>query len=273
MTKRFPPALSELLCPQQLDDLALPQSDIEHLKRMVTQSAIVNMLFHGGSGTGKTSAARMALKAISANNGVEFAGSATWKCDIVEQIENYASSQSLFGEKKCCLIDEADLLPKPMQNALRHIIDNTSKRTVYLFTANDISKISVAVQSRLLPLSFDVVSSDCPEVRQRILVRAKGVLSNANIPYDDVSLEKIIDERFPDLRAVANALQWEFGATLPLNSRTRRSQTVSCKKRPAFSTGHVRALGTGRNRVLTRRRRFSNQPAPIKKTMIVSVNG
>ena len=166
------------------------------------------------AGLGKRQQPGWLLKAISADNAVEFTASATCKSDIVEQIENYASGQSLLGGNKCCLIDEANLLSKPMQNASRHIIDSTSKRTVYLFTANDISKISVAIQSKLLPLSFDVASSDCPEVRQRILVRAKRVLSNANIPYDDVRLEKIIDERFPDLRAIANALQWEFGTTL-----------------------------------------------------------
>jgi replication-associated recombination protein RarA len=48
--------MSELLRPQEIGDLTLPASDIERLSRMVTSRSIINMLFYGKPGLGKTSA-------------------------------------------------------------------------------------------------------------------------------------------------------------------------------------------------------------------------
>jgi len=48
-----PRLLSELLRPQEIGDLTLPASDIEHLSRMVTSRSIMNMLFYGKPGLAK----------------------------------------------------------------------------------------------------------------------------------------------------------------------------------------------------------------------------
>jgi hypothetical protein len=42
------PLLSELLRPQQLDDLTLPIPTIDRLKCMVDEGNIPNLLFYGG---------------------------------------------------------------------------------------------------------------------------------------------------------------------------------------------------------------------------------
>jgi hypothetical protein len=51
--------VSELLRPQQLGDLTLPQPIIDRLQRMIDSNSIMNMLFYGDAGLGKTSAARI----------------------------------------------------------------------------------------------------------------------------------------------------------------------------------------------------------------------
>jgi DNA polymerase III delta prime subunit len=160
------PLLSELFRPQIIDDLALAEKEIGQLKQMLSQGSIMNLLFHGKTGTGKTTACTIILKAISPENGVKFSGSATWNVDLLSQIDMYACTQSVLGGRNC-LIDDVDLLSKPMQNALRGIIDKTSKNR-FLFTANDIRKVIPAIQSRALLLSFDVAPLDCAEVRDRI---------------------------------------------------------------------------------------------------------
>jgi DNA polymerase III delta prime subunit len=204
--------LSDLVRPQTIDELALVEQDIQRLKQMLCRGSIMNMLAHGQSGTGKTTACKIILKTIAPANGVEFAGSSAWNADTMAQLDMYASTQALVGGRKACLIDEVDLLPKSMQNALRPIIDMTSPTTPFLFTANDIKKVVPAIQSRALPLCFDVAAADRTDVKERLQTRYMRIMINANIPCDIERLERIIDDHFRDLRTIANCLQWECGS-------------------------------------------------------------
>ena len=59
--------LSELLRPTELADLIQPLELIQRLERMVERRALVNMLFHGKPGLGKTSAARILANKLDAD--------------------------------------------------------------------------------------------------------------------------------------------------------------------------------------------------------------
>ena len=52
-------SLSEILRPQTVSDLTLPTPIIDRLQKMIETNSIMNMLFYGKVGTGKTSAARL----------------------------------------------------------------------------------------------------------------------------------------------------------------------------------------------------------------------
>src|SRR6516165_5498728 len=93
-------------------------------------------------------------------------------------------------------------------------LDKKSMNTAFIFTANDIKKVIPAIQSRALLVCFDVAPADCTEMKQRLQTRYMRILSEANIPYEPVRLERIIEDHFPDLRSVANHLQWEFGTAV-----------------------------------------------------------
>jgi DNA polymerase III delta prime subunit len=142
--------VSELLRPQQLADLTLPRRVIERLQRMVDSGTIMNLIFYGKPGLGKTSAARIIAKTIGADVH-EINGSSLTGIDTVRnKVEGYASSVTLFNNPKICFIDEADYLSKNAQAALRHVIERSSSNCRYLFAVNDISKLIPAIQSRLI---------------------------------------------------------------------------------------------------------------------------
>src|SRR5262249_31844339 len=118
--------LSELLRPGQLDDLTLPERDIDRLTRMVDAGRVMNMVFHGGPGLGKTSGARIITQAVAGESGMEINGSVLTGIDSVrDRIEPFARSGSILGGQKICLIDEADYLSKNAQASLRYIIENS----------------------------------------------------------------------------------------------------------------------------------------------------
>src|ERR1700751_2117353 len=58
------PLLSEILRTRALSDLTLPTPTIERLQRVIETGSMVNLLFHGPVGSGKTSAARIFMDAI-----------------------------------------------------------------------------------------------------------------------------------------------------------------------------------------------------------------
>jgi DNA polymerase III delta prime subunit len=207
----LPQPLSELLRPQQLDDLTLPQRDIDRLQRMVDAGQVMNMVFHGQPGLGKTSAARIISNAVAGDAGMEINGSMLTGIDSVRQrIEPFARSGSVFGGKKICFIDEADYLSKSAQASLRHTIENAWSNCRFLFTANDIGKLIPAIQSRLTLVCFDIPPTEREQVLQRLRVRYRAKLGELGIAYDEVRLDELIGIYWPDFRKTTQQIEYEF---------------------------------------------------------------
>jgi DNA polymerase III delta prime subunit len=205
--------LSEALRPQRLSHLTLPQTQIERLQQMIVSGSIMNMVFYGKPGIGKTSAARILIKELGAQeNSIEINGSSTTGVEFVrDNIESFARSVSLLKGPKVCFIDESDYLSKQAQGALRYVIENSSHRVRYIFTANDRSKLIPAIQSRMLMICFDVLGPDVPEVLSRLVQRYEHALSKVGVAFDNQRLRQLVGIYFPDLRSMANAIEWEFG--------------------------------------------------------------
>jgi DNA polymerase III delta prime subunit len=205
--------LSELLRPQQLSDLTLPQRDIERLKKMVRSGTIMNMIFYGRPGLGKTSAARAIIADLVTNADAdcyELNGSSGNGAADVRKIRDYALSGSLNSGIKLCFIDEADFLSAQAQASLRYIVEKSSERCRFLFTANDANRFSEAICSRMRKICFDISPSDRAEVMERLIKRYQEVLPTLGIKYDEKRLREIVGIYFPDLRAISNEFEYEF---------------------------------------------------------------
>jgi len=211
-----PRLLSELLRPQEIGDLTLPASDIEHLSRMVTSRSIMNMLFYGKPGLGKTSTAR-AIGRLVGTDFYELNGSKEPNGGFVYNIQSFAMTMSFSGRQKICFIDDADQLSKSTQSALRYVVEETSRNCRFLLAVNDIKKIIPTIQSAMLKIGFDIPKTDVAEVRRRLITRYQRVLSEIGLCCDKARLHEIIDMHLPDLRSIANRLEYEFalGVTIP----------------------------------------------------------
>ena len=110
-----------------------------------------------------------------------------------------------------CFVDEAHLISKRDQTVLPDIIDWLSCNCRFFFAATDIAKLIPALQSRLMEISFEVAPKDREEVQKRLMKRYENMLPANGFTFDKVRLEQIIEANFPDLRSIANHIEFEFG--------------------------------------------------------------
>ena len=200
--------LSDLLRPKRISDLNLPIGIAASLERMEKANCPMNFIFYGAPGIGKTSAARILIQnsdVFELNGSFNNGDKTTQKA-----IEQFASHLSLEGKPKVVFIDEADYVTKEVQAGLRYIIERFSNTTRFILTANEIGKITPAVQSRCLPICFDVAPRDRSAVIERMLKRYEIRLDELGIPYDPKRLNEIVGIHFPDLRDIANRIELEF---------------------------------------------------------------
>ena len=86
-----------------------------------------------------------------------------------------------------------------------------SRNCRFLFAATDIKKLIPALRSRLTEISFEVAPKDREEVQKRLMERYENMLPANGFKFDKVRIEQIIDAHFPDLRSIANNIEFEFG--------------------------------------------------------------
>jgi replication factor C subunit 2/4 len=230
--------LSELLRPTELADLIQPPELIRRLERMVVQRAPLNMIFHGKPGLGKTSAAQIVLKGLDAFV-LRINGSLRTGIDVVRDLELFYRDPSLFGGMKVCFIDECEFLSVNAQAGLRGLIEQ-AHGVPFIMTANDISKLHPALKSRCMTVSFDVQSLEEEATIERLLPRYIDKLGQ--LGYADIDAELLSREMhlvFPDLRKLANAIEFQYG--LPNEERAKLFQMERDREAGVSGDGHKAA--------------------------------
>lgn len=202
--------MSEILRPNSFEDMVISEEIRSRLLKMQKTGNVMNMLFHGKPGSGKTSAAKIFIDSerfefLVINGSLE-----TSVEDVRSKICNFTTSMSLFGRAKIVFIDEADYLSKNAQASLRKVIEDTSDNARFIFTVNELKKIHPALCSRLYLVNFDMTSSQIMKSLESYKVRVKQKLIERYSEIDLDRVNRIIDMNFPDYRSIANHLEFEF---------------------------------------------------------------
>ena len=194
--------------PQTIQDVILPNSLKETFQSMVESGELQNMLFAGTAGLGKTTVAR-ALCNQMGKDYIIINGSEEGNIDTLRgKIKQFASTVSLSGNGKVVILDEADYLnPQSTQPALRGFIEQFSDNCRFIFTCNFKNKIIEPLHSRCGVYEFNTTKKDMVGLAEQFFERAKFILNNEGVNFNDKEIAPIIVKHAPDWRRIINELQ------------------------------------------------------------------
>ena len=205
-SKEFLPWI-EKFRPKKIDKIMGQEEIIKSLKNMLKNGSFPHMLFHGKSGTGKTSTILAIAKELYGKKSTMMIMKLDASDDrginsVREEIKGFAEKISIYNKGiKLIILDEADSMTFDAQFALRRIIEKYSDTTRFCLICNYENKIIPAIKSRCANFRFNPISYDS------IYERIKYISKKEKLKISDDSLKAIASLSYGDLRKSINLLQ------------------------------------------------------------------
>jgi len=194
--------------PRKIAETILPDDLKQTFQRLVDTGELPNMLFTGTAGLGKTTVAKALCNELNVDY-IIINGSEEGNIDTLRgKIKQFASTVSLTGDYKVVILDEADYLnPQSTQPALRGFIEEFANNCRFILTCNFKNRIIDPLHSRCGVYEFNTTKKDLAVLAQKFFERAKYILDNEGIVYNEKALPPIIIKHAPDWRRIINELQ------------------------------------------------------------------
>jgi len=126
------------------------------------ESCPANILLVGQPGVGKTSAAYALARDLLGDyfdpaNFIITNASDDRGIDYIRELKSISRQKGIGVSRKIICLDEADSFTTPAQKALRQIMEESHKSTIFILTANDIGPIHNAIRDRCLKFVFNPI--------------------------------------------------------------------------------------------------------------------
>ena len=206
--------LVEKYRPKTLDDIVQQDEIVKVLKNTLETGEMPHLLFHGGSGTGKTSTILALVTQLFGPvvvhdrvielNASDERGIGTVRNKII------AFTKISLGTKdprypcpdfKVVILDEADAMTPEAQEALRKVMEKKCGITRFCFICNYINEIIDPIASRCTQFRFK------PLDKSSIVNKITNIAKSENIQIDNPCAQTIYDISEGDLRRAIMILQ------------------------------------------------------------------
>ncbi|MDD1670484.1 MAG: replication factor C small subunit [Methanomicrobiales archaeon] len=193
--------------PRKLAEMVGQREIVERLQSYVKTGSLPHLLFTGGAGVGKTTAAVALAREFFGGtwhmNFRELNASDERGIDVVRnQIKQFARTSPLEGATfKILFLDEADALTPDAQAALRRTMESYAATCRFILSCNYSSKIIDPIQSRCAIYRFR------PLGRSDIAEEIRRIAEREGLTVREKAVDAIAYVAQGDMRKAVNALQ------------------------------------------------------------------
>ena len=192
--------LVEKYRPQTLETFVGSETLKTQLQKFIDQNDIVNMLFYGPAGSGKTTLSKLIVKNLDCDYLLINASDERGIETIRDKVSGFASTAS-FKPLKVVILDEADFLTIQAQASLRNVIETFSRTTRFIMTCNYVERIIDPLQSRCQVLKI------VPPTKVDVAKHIAWILGEENTEFELEDIKVITNQFYPDLRKCLNTIQ------------------------------------------------------------------
>jgi len=187
--------------PEKLEDIVISKDLKKKMLSYKEDGSIPHIIFVGTAGIGKTSLARILTRDILDCEFISINASDEGGVDTMRsKVKTFATSASFDNKIKIVILGEADGLSSSAQDSLKEIIEDCSETTRFIFTVNNISKMSEPIVSRCQ--RFDL---KCEPTS--FTMRLKYIANEENVEISNEDLVNLTKRYYPDFRSAINNLQ------------------------------------------------------------------
>ncbi len=208
--------------PQTLDEIVGNKETIQILRSQLDGQTPMpkTLLFHGPTGVGKTSIARIVANELGATgSGVREIDFADLRgIDSVREIKKQSSFKPLEGKCQVWILDEIHRATGDAMSALLKILEDTPAHVYFILCTTDPQKLLATIKGRCAQYKMDPLN----DKEMKILLRRVVTAENDSLPkevYEQIIMDSLGQPR-DALQILAQVLAVEEEARLGVAKRT-----------------------------------------------------